>query len=267
MNRLVMRAMCGVAAFTVATPADAGSFGAAQEVTQLLNNVELASIAGTELEILAANAEQIANQVIQIENQVRDFQNQTLNTLPIDVQRWGEVVGTIKRLRRAMRDAGAIAAQAKGLDVRMRAQFRRADLYGKSALSAFDYAESYDDWISLTQNAADSALSIASATFEDVDDEAELLAQLETASRSAIGRQQALEIGNMVAGSVARQMGQLRALTAQHAEQVAVFNAKNGFDRDQYVLSLQQAKKRIETAPQPESIDWRERAADGEVVQ
>lgn len=268
-KRFYLRAMTCLTAVVVVGgfhTAKAGSFGAAQEVTQLLNNVELASIAGTELKVLAANAEQISNQVIQIENQLRDFQNQTLNTISLDTQQWGEVVGSLKRLRTAVKDAGSIAARAKGLDVRMKAQFRRAELYGRSALSQFEYAESYDDWMKLTQNAADSSLSVASATFADVETEANLLSELERSSRTAIGRQQALEVGNMVAGSIARQMGQLRALTAQHSEQVAIFNAKYAFDRDQHVLGLRAAETRLKNAPKKETIDWMERAKRGNLL-
>ena len=250
-----------------AEPARAGAFGVdvATEFTQTLNNLELLVISSIEQSILAQEVIQVANQVTMIEGQIRDYVNQIENTVGVVEQKWGDVTERFRRLRSAYEKAGSLVAKAKNIDVRLKDAFSGDSLYDGSFLSQLKFGRHYDEWVDATRDTVDTALSAAAVTMEDVNNEADLLVELEEMSKTAVGRQQALEVGNQLAGSLARQMGQLRGLVAAQTESMAVFQAAYVAPYDQFNRERENMGQQIEDGTPPEAVDWRKRAADGDI--
>lgn len=253
-----------VAAWTPAGPSQASS-GFATELTQTLNNIELLVIGTIEQSALAQEVIQVSNQVTMIEGQIRDYVNQIENTVGVVEQKWGDVTGRFQRLRSAYQKAGSLVAKAKNIDVRLKDAFTGDSLYDGSVLSQFKFGRHYDEWVGATRDTVDTALSAAAITMEDVSTEADLLVTLEDMSKTAIGRQQALEVGNQLAGSLARQMGQLRGLVAAQTESMAVFHAAYVAPYDQFNMERENMRRQVEDGVAPKAVDWRRRAADGDI--
>lgn len=265
MKRFVlMGAMCAAVSVGAVRPVPASS-GFATELTQTLNNIELLVIGTIEQSALAQEVIQVSNQVTMIEGQIRDYVNQIENTVGVVQQEWGDVVERFDRLHNAYEKAGSLVAKAKNIDVRLKDAFSGDSLYDGSVLSQFKFGRHYDEWVGATRDTVDTALSAAALTIEDVGTEAKLLHTLEDMSRTAVGRQQALEVGNQLAGSLARQMGQLRGLVAAQTESMAVFQAAYVAPYDQYNRERLHMRQQVEDLDPPDAIDWVRRAADGEI--
>ena len=88
------------------------------------------------------------------------------------------------------------------------------------------FEERYDAWQERTDSALHSVLRTARLTLEDVAKEADLLDVIQNQGKSASGQMQAIQVGNELTASVARQLGKLSTITAAQSEQTSLFQAR-----------------------------------------
>lgn len=207
-------------------PVVAGPVAPASEFTQLMNNAELITLVAKEAEGVALNSQQLLTQIEQLRTQFLSYQNLLQNTLGLTDTQWADVANSITELRGVMSDAGALAGQGQQLESFLASNLIGDPLFEQSGLSNQIFEDRYDAWQDRTDTALHSALRTARLTLEDVAKEADLLDVIQGQGKSASGQMQAIQVGNELTASVARQIGKLSTITAAQSEQTSLFQAR-----------------------------------------
>lgn len=199
-----------------------GNLGGAKEWTQLLNNAELATIAGLESRILSTETQSLLKQVEQLATQIRSYEIMLRNIKQLPEQHLRAAMGPVLRLREIASEAGALAQSGGSLDRFLRSGLITDPLYQRGGLERTRVAERYDDWQAQWQSSLESGLRAAGATVEDVGSEAELVDLITRRFGSETGQMQVLQGANQLAASMTRHLGGLRAITATQVEQTGI---------------------------------------------
>ena len=202
-------------------PVAAGPVAPASEFTQLMNNAELVALVAKESEGVALSSQQLVTQIEQLRTQFLSYQNMLQNTLGLTDTQWAEVASSIEELRSVMSDAGALAGQGQHLESFLASNLVGDPMFEQSGLSNQIFEDRYDAWQDRTDTALHSALRTARLTLEDVSKEADLLDVIQNQGKSASGQMQAIQVGNELTASVARQIGKLSTITAAQSEQTS----------------------------------------------
>lgn len=205
-----------------AAHAGPGVTGMATEWTQMLNNAELASLVGLESQILTTEVESLATQVQQLLTQIDSYRLMLLNIQQLPEQMLGDVLDPIMRLREIGNEVGSLVQSGITLD-----EFLRSDLitdvhFERRGLDRVDIAASYTEWNNRWNAAMETNLRQSQLTLDNVESEANLIDTVQSRFGSEVGQLQVLQGANQVAASMARQLNDLRALTATQAEQTAI---------------------------------------------
>ena len=173
-------------------PAHAGIPGAfATEYTQLLNYAELVA--------------QLEKQVMMVENQLTQIADMTKQGVTISDQLFGTVAVDITNLRQVVNTGEALSYTMGNLDGSFRSRFP-----GYS--STTNYGEAYQTWSQTSLDSTLGALKAAGLQNWQFDSDEALLQTMQGQSQSAVGRMQAMEIGNQIAENEAEQLMKLREL-------------------------------------------------------
>jgi type IV secretion system protein TrbJ len=187
-------ALVAVMATEAANPASAyagvpGVF--ATEYTQLLNYAELVG--------------QLEKQVMMVENQLTQIADMTKQGVTITDQLFGTVASDITNLRQIVNTGEALSYTMSNLDGSFRARFP-----GYS--STTNYGQSYQTWSQTSLDSTLGALKAAGLQNSQFDSDEALLRTLQGQSQTALGRMQAMEVGNQIAENQAEQLMKLRQL-------------------------------------------------------
>jgi P-type conjugative transfer protein TrbJ len=173
-------------------PAYAGVPGVfATEYTQLLNYVELAG--------------QLEKQVLMVENQLNQLADMAKHGITITDQLFGTVASDITELRQIVNKGESLSYTMSNLDGAFRLRFP-----GYS--SSTNYGQSYQTWSQTSLDSTRGALNAAGLQNSQFDSDEALLKTLQGQSQSAVGRMQAIEVGNQIAENQAEQLMKLRQL-------------------------------------------------------
>ena len=215
--------LCGLTLALAPQPARAGTVtGAATEWTQLLNNVELAQIAATEGAILSTETESLVAQLDQLRTQLAAFEIMQRNIKSLPERHLREAMGAVLNLREIAGAAQSISRSGASLDDFLRSDLITDPLFERRGLDRAGSRESYTKWNNRWNASLENGLRGAGFTLEDVESEAQLLDRISTRFGSEAGQMQVLQGANQIAASMARQMNDLRALTATQSETVTV---------------------------------------------
>ncbi|TMV85707.1 P-type conjugative transfer protein TrbJ [Thioclava sp. BHET1] len=214
---------------TTAAPVLAGPNPATQqatELTQLANKAELIKQVNQSASQINLQTEQLTQQINLVAGQLKAYQNMVENTKNLPQQMWGDVTQNLTALRDINQTSHTLAAEGSQLDTIMKAKLVTDPLYQSSALSQADYAARYQQWSTASQNALKSVLSNNQLTMKDVGTESDLINTIQQQGSTADGQVQAIQVGNELAASTARQIAQLRGLVASQNEQTSLYQAR-----------------------------------------
>jgi len=173
-------------------PAHAGVPGVfATEYTQILNYVELAG--------------QLEKQVLMVENQLNQLADMAKHGITITNQLFGTVASDINNLNQIVKTGQSLSYTMSNLDGSFRLRFP-----GYS--SSTNYGQSYQTWSQTSLDSTRGALNAAGLQNSQFNSDEALLKTLQGQSQSAIGRMQAIEVGNQIAENQAEQLMKLRQL-------------------------------------------------------
>jgi P-type conjugative transfer protein TrbJ len=173
-------------------PAYAGVPGLfATEFTQLLNYVELAG--------------QLEQQVLMVENQLNQLLDMAKHGITITDQLFGTVASDITNLNKIVQTGQSLSYTMSNLDSSFQLRFPG---YSPST----NYGQSYQTWSQTSLDSTLGALNAAGLQNSQFNSDAALLQTLQGQSQSAVGRMQALEVGNQIAENQAEQLMKLRQL-------------------------------------------------------
>ena len=163
----------------------------ATEYTQLLNYAELAA--------------QLEKHVMMVENQLTQIADMAKHGVTITDQLFGTVASDITNLRQIVNTGEALSYTMSNLDSSFRVRF---PCYSSST----NYGQSYQTWSQTSLDSTLGALNAAGLQNSQFDSDEALLKTLQGQSQSAVGRMQALEVGNQIAENSAEQLMKLRQL-------------------------------------------------------
>lgn len=211
-----------MSAFPAQWAAAGGVTGVATEWTQLLNNAELAHMSSLEASHLSVASETLSTEVEQLRNLILAYRNMEQNTEKLPGSFHRRSAAAILDLRRMYLEAGSLAGSGQELDTFLRSGLIKDPGFEASTYKETDYQERYADWQERWTSTLSSSLQQAGLTLDDVGTEAALIDRMADRADRADGNLQALEVANELAGSLARQMLDLRALQAAQAEKTAI---------------------------------------------
>ena len=173
-------------------PAYAGVPGVfATEYTQLLNYLQLVG--------------SLEKQVLMVENQLTQIADMARNGVTITNQMFGTVVSDITNLNQIVKTGQSLSYTMSNLDGAFRLRFPG---YSSSA----NYGQSYQNWSQTSLDSTRGALDAAGLQNSQFNSDEALLQTLQGQSESAVGRMQAIEVGNQIAENQAEQLMKLRQL-------------------------------------------------------
>ena len=239
-----------------------GLTGAATEWTQLLNNAELGRLLGVETRSLATETKSLAVETRQLETELQALEIMRRNVKKLPGRHIGNVIEPVLRLRRIAGQAGSIAVDGRSLDSFLRSDLVTDPLYDRRGLDRAKIAESYDGWSRQWDASMETNLRQTGMTLEDVETEARLIERIQSQMGSEEGQMQVLQGANLVAASMARQLNDLRRITATQSEQTSIAWARrlNEMDRAEAVTRVRQeqveeSRQRLRNAPRGRSLN------------
>jgi P-type conjugative transfer protein TrbJ len=173
-------------------PAYAGVPGLfATEYTQILNYLQLIG--------------SLEKQVLMVENQLTQIANEVKHGLTIPNQLFGTVASDIANLNQIVRTGQSLSYTMSNLDGNFRLRF-------PGYASTTNYGQSYQSWSQTSLDSIRGALNAAGLQNSQFSSEQALLQTLQGQSMTAVGRMQAIEVGNQIAENQAEQLMKLRQL-------------------------------------------------------
>ena len=176
----------------------------ATEYTQILNYVELAG--------------QLEKQVVMVENQLNQLADMAKHGITITDQLFGTVASDITTLRQIVNTGQALSYTLSNMDGTFRLRFPG---YSTST----NYGQSYQTWSQTSLDSTLGALKAAGLQNSQFDSDSALLQSLKSQSQSAVGRMQAIEVGNQIAENQAEQLMKLRQLMMADMQSKAAYQS------------------------------------------
>ncbi|QIB41424.1 P-type conjugative transfer protein TrbJ (plasmid) [Rhizobium oryzihabitans] len=221
----------GVATMPTSTFAS-GAVTGATELTQKLNNIELAAQVTNSTEQINHQITQISQLAEQIQNQLNIYQNMLQNTAQLPNHIWGQVEGDLDQLRDIVNQGQGIAFSMGNADDLLKQRFKSyADL--KTSLPNGDsFSSTYQTWSNTNRDTIASTLKAASLTAEQFDSEEDTMSELRTMSQSADGQMKALQVGHQIAAQQVAQMQKLRGIVSQQSTMMGTWLQSEQTDKD-----------------------------------
>jgi len=184
-------------------PAYAGVPGVfATEYTQILNYLQLIG--------------SLEKQVLMVENQLTQIANEVKHGLTIPNQLFGTVAADIANLNQIVRTGQSLSYTMSNLDGNFRLRF-------PGYASTTNYGQSYQSWSQTSLDSIRGALNAAGLQNSQFNSEQALLQTLQGQSMTAVGRMQAIEVGNQIAENQAEQLMKLRQLMMADMQSKAAY--------------------------------------------
>ena len=222
--RAALHALLCAALTVTALPAASGGgvTGAATEWTQLLNNAELGSILSVETRSLHTETRSLQAELEQVRTQLEALGIMQRNIRQLPEQHLSSVIDPVLKLARIASEASSISHSGSQIDSFLRSDLITDPLFERRGLDRTRTGENYTEWNRHWQSAVETNLQQTGLTLEDARNEAMLLDAIQSRFGSEVGQVQVLQGANQIAASLARQMNDLRRITATQSEQVAI---------------------------------------------
>lgn len=214
-------------------PASAGAVtGNATEWTQLLNNAELVNLTGQSAEQISNQVTQIGQLAEQIENQLKIYQNMLQNTLQLPDHVWGQAQADLQRLQQLVSQGEGIAFSMGNIDDVLKQRFKSFAEFKTGLANGESFSDSYQSWSDTNRDTIAATLRAAGLTSDQFSTEEGTMAQLRTASETAVGQMQALQVGHEIAAQQVEQAQKLRGLVAQQITMMATWYQSEQAEKD-----------------------------------
>jgi P-type conjugative transfer protein TrbJ len=163
----------------------------ATEYTQILNYLQLIG--------------SLEKQVLMVENQLTQIADMAKHGITVTNQLFGTVASDITNLNQIVKTGQSLSYTMSNLDSSFRLRFP-----GYS--SSTNYGQSYQTWSQTSLDSTLGALNAAGLQNSQFNNDEALLQTLQGQSESAVGRMQAIEVGNQIAENQSEQLMKLRQL-------------------------------------------------------
>ena len=148
---------------------------------------------------------QLIQQVAMVKNNLQTLQNQALNLQGVSVQTWPNISSNLQNLV-------GIIGQAQGISyASSNAAALMQQKYGDTSQLLPNYERQLQNWTANSNSQVAATLKGYGIQAAGMPSEQTALQTIENASQSSVGRLQALQAGNQIAGMQVNQLQQLRS--------------------------------------------------------
>ena len=153
---------------------------------------------------------------------------------------WSKAHTSLNLLAKATRQGQAISYGNRQVEREFKAEHKDYKYYVKKKRKEPKYFESkYDQWSRTNKDTIADSLRIANKQHSDFSNENSTLKSLKTLSQSSVGRMQAIQAGNLIAG---QQIGQIQKLRQLTMTQIQMHSAFMGSKSDKEALQKSQIR-------------------------
>lgn len=180
--------------------------GGSTEVTQILNNAELLKQTNEMLVQTRRLQKQLEKQSEMVDDMKR-------NGKALSSQEWGKTSQDLERLASIARQGEAIAYSSANMDAIFRDKYKG---YGEYASrkngSSQSYSDQYSNWSDTNRDSILGAMKSTQLQYEQFSSEEDTMRTIEGMGKSARGRMEAIQVGNLIAAQQVSQIQKLRGL-------------------------------------------------------
>lgn len=211
----------------------------ATEATQILNNLELLGLNVTQLEALWNQGQQLVNEAIMIEHMITN-----LLTLADDPLAF---INALMQLSYIVEQGQVLSYVATNIDEQYEQMYPGYDEYVYEEMSPWLLRQKYSDWSNHNMDNIKAALKAAHIQEETLMAEEARLETIVYMSKTAEGRMQALQAGNLIAAESVSSLQRLRQLLMVNTQLMANHQAKTQDKEDISAVKWQQLTEGGET--------------------
>lgn len=214
---LIALLVIGISTPTQKTHAGGTISGFATEVTQILNNIELAGLNLTQIKALANQAQQLVNEALMIEMQIKNLLVLADNPLAL--------VNSLTQLSSVVERGQILSYVASNIEGDYQTKYEGYTTYETNGITSDEIIQKYTDWSQDNEDNIIAHLESAGLQEETIENEEARVAAILLMSQSSEGRLQAIQAGNQIAAEQVRGLQRLRKLMLDQAQFNANFAA------------------------------------------
>ena len=204
----------------------------ATEFTQLLNNIELGELNGTELSALARQAQQLLNETAMIQNQLKNLV--TLEDNPV------AMVNALKQLSNIVQQGQIMSYAAQNVDALYANMYPGYSTYLNQDISSAILQQKHLDWSQRNTDNIKATLKASGIHEQTLLNEQDRLDTLVGMSKTSGGRLQAIQAGNLIAAEEVASLQRLRQLIMVNNQHMANYQAQQQDKEDVNAAKWQQ---------------------------
>lgn len=204
----------------------------ATEFTQLLNNIELGELNGTELSALARQAQQLLNETAMIQNQLKNLV--TLEDNPL------AMVNALKQLSNIVQQGQIMSYAAQNVDALYANMYPGYSTYLNQDISSAILQQKHLDWSQRNTDNIKATLKASGIHEQTLLNEQDRLDTLVGMSKTSGGRLQAIQAGNLIAAEEVASLQRLRQLIMVNNQHMANYQAQQQDKEDVNAAKWQQ---------------------------
>ncbi|MBU0966887.1 MAG: P-type conjugative transfer protein TrbJ [Proteobacteria bacterium] len=224
--------LLGIATVLLANGSHPASAWMATEFTQILNNLELVGIEGTEIEALAQQAEQLMNEATMIENQLKNLR--TLEDNPL------AMINSLERLSDIVQQGQIVSYAAQNIDALYANKYPGYSTYLNQDLSSAVLQQKHLDWSQSNTDNIKATLKASGIQEQTLLNEQGRMDTIVNMSKTSEGRLQAIQAGNLIAAEEVASLQRLRQLIMVNNQHMANYQAQQQDKEDVNAAKWQQ---------------------------
>ncbi len=198
--------------------------GIATEPTQIMNNIELTGVDLSDYTQVIQQVRQLAHEVEMINNQLKNLE--TLNNNPT------ATITTLEQLAQAVQRGQILSYASSNIDSQYAHLYPGYAAYRNQNLTPAIIQQRYTAWDQGNANNIKDTLHAAGLQEQTIFSERQRLQTITAMSRTAHGRLQALQAGNLIAAEQTTSLQRLRELVMTNMQLQANYQAQQQDRRD-----------------------------------
>jgi P-type conjugative transfer protein TrbJ len=200
--------------------------GGSTEVTQLLNNAQLIE----QTKKMAEQAQTLSNQ---LDKQSRMVDDMKRNGKALSRQEWGKTSEDLRKLAAIARQGEAIAYSSSNMDAIFRDKYKGYGEYANMQNgSSQNFSDQYAKWSQTNRDSIFGAMKVTNLQYEQFSTEEQTMKTIENLGKSAQGRMEAIQVGNLIASQQVSQIQKLRGLMMAQMQMQSSYLAYEANQKD-----------------------------------
>lgn len=202
---------------------------------------------------LAQMINQVQTSAQQLQTEYSTLQYAIQNTLSTPSYIANTVIGDWNRVASLYSQASSLSSSLQNLDGVFNARYPGFQGAVAATSNGASMVSNYVNWSSNLANSARDALRVVGMQVSTMQDQNDRISTIQALSSSSTGQMQAIQAGNMMAGSMADQLGKLQVIAMEHLRLQSEYMAQQGTEK---AAEAAETKARWGTLPPYEPKRW-----------